>query len=97
MALVAGVLIFFVVRRFIRKSKRAGTRMVANNQSMISYLTESLIMIKPLKTMAREHLADAVLKRKNEKLQKIAQKLISSKVSLSAFQEPLLVPESRRD
>ena len=90
-ALLTGVLIVFMVRRFIRKSKRAGKRMVATSQSMMSYLTDSLIMIKPLKTMAREHLADAALKTKTEKLKKIAKKLIYSKVALSAFQEPSMV------
>ncbi|MDX1707157.1 MAG: ABC transporter ATP-binding protein [Desulfobacterales bacterium] len=90
-ALVAGIIVLFLVRRFISKSKRAGTRMIVTSQSMMSYLTESLIMIKPLKTMAREHLADAVMKRKTEKLKKIAKKLIYIKVSLSAFQEPSMV------
>lgn len=59
--------------------------------TLIAYLTDSLIMIKPLKTMAREHLADAALKKKTERLQKAIKKQVFSKHALSAAQEPLTV------
>ena len=90
-ALVASTLVLFIVRGFIRKSKRAGVRMYLMSQSMMSYMTDSLIMIKPLKAMAREYFADAILKKKTEKLKKITKKLIFSKVALSGYQEPLMV------
>jgi ATP-binding cassette subfamily C protein len=64
---------------------------VALSQSLISYLTDSLVLIKPLKTMAREHLANAVLKKKTERLQKIIKKQVFSNAALSASQEPLTV------
>jgi ATP-binding cassette subfamily C protein len=90
-ALVAGIVILFMVRRFIKKSKRAGKQHTSILQSLISYLTDSLIMIKPLKTMAREYLADAVLKKKTENLKKVIKKQIFAKHALSAAQEPLTV------
>jgi ATP-binding cassette subfamily C protein len=90
-ALVAGIVILFMVRRFIKKSKRAGKRHTSILQSLISYLTDSLIMIKPLKTMAREHLADAALKKKTENLKKAIKKQVFAKHALSAAQEPLTV------
>jgi ATP-binding cassette subfamily C protein len=90
-AFTAGVLIFFMVRPFIRRSKRAGKRMVAISQSLMNYLSDSLTMIKPLKTMAREHLAHAVLKKKTEKVKRIIRKLVFNRVALSAFQEPSTV------
>jgi ATP-binding cassette subfamily C protein len=90
-AVAAGTVILFFVRRFIRKSKRAGKRRTSILQSLMAYLTDSLIMIKPLKTMAREHLADAALKKKTENLKKAIKKQIYSKVALSAAQEPLTV------
>jgi ATP-binding cassette subfamily C protein len=90
-AFIAGMVILFMVRRFIRKSKRAGKRTVAIIQSLMAYLTDSLIMIKPLKTMAREHLADAVLKKKTENLKKAIKKQIFSKHALTAYQEPVTV------
>jgi ATP-binding cassette subfamily C protein len=89
--LVAGGLILLMVRRYIKKARRAGKRMVALSHSLMSYLTDSLIMIKLLKTMAREHLADAVLKKKTEDLKKILKKQVFNKVSLSAYQEPVTV------
>lgn len=90
-ALAAGTLILFFVRRFIKKSKRAGKRRTSILQSLMAYLTDSLIMIKTLKTMAREHLADAALKKKTDNLKKAIKKQIFSKVALSAAQEPLTV------
>jgi ATP-binding cassette subfamily C protein len=87
----AGILIFFMVRPFIRRSKRSGKRLVATSQSLMTYLADSLIMIKPLKTMAREHLAHAVLKKKTEKVKRIIRKQVFNKVALSAFQEPSTV------
>jgi ATP-binding cassette subfamily C protein len=90
-ALAAGIVILFIVRRFIKKSKRAGKRQITILQSLMSYLTDSLIMIKPLKTMAREHLADAVLKKKTENLKKAIKKQVFSKNALDAAQEPLTV------
>ena len=88
-AVVAGISILFMVRRFIRKAKRVGKRQVNLFQSLMSYLTDSLVMIKPLKTMAREHLADAVLKEKIENIKKSIKKQVFNSVALSAVQEPL--------
>jgi ATP-binding cassette subfamily C protein len=90
-ALVAGVVILFMVRRYIKKSKRAGKLHTSILQSLMSYLTDSLIMIKPLKTMAREHLADAALQKKTENLRKAIKKQIFAKHALAAAQEPLTV------
>lgn len=90
-AIIAGILISFIVRPFIGRSKRAGQRMVAISQSLMKYLADSLIMIKPLKTMAREHLARAALEKKTEKLKRTIKKQVLNKVALSAFQEPSTV------
>jgi ATP-binding cassette subfamily C protein len=90
-ALVAGLVILFVVRRYIRKARRTGKRLVTISHSMMSSLTDSLIMIKPLKTMGREHLADTVLEKKTEKVKKILNKQVYNKVALSAYQDPLTV------
>ena len=80
-----------MVRRYIRKSRRVGKRLVAISHSMMSYLAESLIMIKPLKTMAREHLANTVLKEKTEDFKKLVKKQVHNNISMSAYQEPLTV------
>jgi ATP-binding cassette subfamily C protein len=90
-AVIAGIIILFMVRRFIRKAKRVGRRQTKLFQSLMSYLTDSLVMIKPLKTMAREHLADAVLKKKIENLKKLIKKQVFNSVALHAIQEPVTV------
>jgi ATP-binding cassette subfamily C protein len=90
-AIAGGILVFFIVRPYIRRSKDAGERMIVLSQSLMNYLTDSLIIIKPLKTMAREHLAHAVLKKKTEKLKKIMKEQVVNRISLTAFQEPSTV------
>jgi ATP-binding cassette subfamily C protein len=91
LAFAAGILILLMVWRFIQKSKHAGKRRVSITQSLQAYLTESLIMIKPLKTMARENFADALLQQKTEKLKKVMKKLVFNRQALAAIQEPLTV------
>jgi ATP-binding cassette subfamily C protein len=90
-ALAAGFVILILFRRFIRKSKKAGERQTELLNSLLTFMTDSLTMIKPLKTMAREHLADAVLKKKTEQLRKVIKKQVYAGTALSAFQEPVTV------
>jgi ATP-binding cassette subfamily C protein len=54
-------------------------------------MTDSLVMIKPLKTMARENLADAVLRKKARALKKALKKQVYASQALTAFQEPVSV------
>ena len=90
-ALAAGSIVLGLFRRFIKKSKRAGKRQTKLSESLLAFMTDSLMMIKPLKTMAREHLADSVLKKKTEGLKKALKKQVFSSTALSALQEPVTV------
>ena len=90
-ALTAGIFILILFRRYVQKSKKAGKRQTKLMQSLLSFLTDSLIMIKPLKTMAREHLADAVLQKKVVGSKKAIKKQVFAETALSAFQEPITV------
>jgi ATP-binding cassette subfamily C protein len=90
-ALTAGIFILVLFRRYVQKSKRAGNRQTKLLQSLLAYLTDSLMMIKPLKTMAREHLADAVLQKKIEGLKKVIKKQVFAATALGSFQEPVTV------
>jgi ATP-binding cassette subfamily C protein len=63
-ALAMSTVVIILFRRYIQKSKKAGLRQTKLLQSLMSVMTESMVMIKPLKTMGREHLADAVLQKK---------------------------------
>ena len=90
-ALAAGSIVLGLFRRFIKKSKRAGKRQTKLSESLLAFMTDSLMMIKPLKTMAREHLADSVLKKKTEGLKKALNKQVFSSTALSALQEPVTI------
>ena len=90
-AMTAGLFIIVLFRRYVQKSKKAGMRQTKLLQSLLAFLTDSLIMIKPLKTMAREHLADAVLQKKIEALKKAIKKQVYAGTALGAFQEPVTV------
>ena len=90
-ALAAGCFILVLFRRFVKKSKKAGEQQTKLLNSLLAFMADSLTMIKPLKTMAREHLADAVLKKKTEQLRKVIKKQVYAGTALGAFQEPVTV------
>jgi len=89
-ALAAGLILAYTLKRLIRKARRAGIRQTDLMKSLIKHLTDTLQSIKPLKAMGREHLADTVLEKKTTRLNKALQKQVLSKELLKAVQEPLL-------
>ncbi len=89
-ALAAGLILAFTLKRLIKKARRAGIRQTELLKSLLRHLTDTLQSIKPLKAMGREHLADTVLEKKTTRLNKALQKQVLSKEVLKAVQEPLL-------
>jgi ATP-binding cassette subfamily C protein len=89
-SLVAGLIFVFLLRQLVQKARRAGFRQTELLKSLISLLTDTLQSIKPLKAMARENLADAVLERKTTRLNKALEKQVFSRETLKAVQEPML-------
>ena len=89
-ALVAGLIIFFVLRRFVRKARGAGIRQTEILKSLLSLLTDTLQSIKPLKAMARENVSDLLLEKKTKRLNKALQKQVLNKEFLKASQEQIL-------
>ena len=90
LALGGGVFILVVLRRLIRKTRRAGQRQTTHMQELVAQMTDILISIKPLKAMAREDSADAVLTDRTRRLNRALQKQVLSKAALGSFQEPLI-------
>ena len=88
--LLAGFIILYALRRLVKKAKKAGKRQTHLLKSLLSQLTDTLQSIKPLKSMARENLADAVLQAKTKHLNKALQKQVFSEEALRALQEPLM-------
>ena len=90
-ALAVGLILAHLLKRLVGKARRAGVRQTDLLKSLITHLTDSLISIKPLKAMARESRADALLAKKTNRLNKALQKQVLSKEVLKALQEPLFV------
>lgn len=88
-ALAAGLVIFYILRRLIGKARRAGERQTKLLKSLLGHLVDSLQSIKATKAMALDNLAESVLSKETNKLNKALRKEVLSKEYLRAFQEPL--------
>ena len=86
-SLTAGLVIIFVLRRFVHRARKAGFRQTELLKSMIALLTDTLQSIKPLRAMARENLSEFMLEKKTQGLNKALQKQVLNKEILKAFQE----------
>jgi ATP-binding cassette subfamily C protein len=89
-SLTAGFIILYALRRFLKKSRRAGRRQTDLRKSLLSLLTDTLQSIKPLRAMARENASDHLLKKKTIRLNKALQKQVLNKEFLIAFQHILV-------
>jgi ATP-binding cassette subfamily C protein len=90
-ALGGGAFLIVVLRRLVRKNRRAGAKQTVHMQSLIAQMTDVLISIKPLKAMAREKQSDEVLTDTTRRLNRALQKQVISKAALGSFQEPLTI------
>lgn len=88
--LSAGSIILYALRYLVTIARKAGKRQTGLLKSSLSLLTDTLQSIKPLKSMARENMADSVLQEQTKRLNKALQKQVFSKEALRALQEPLL-------
>jgi ATP-binding cassette subfamily C protein len=88
-AMAAGLIILFALKRLVRKAGRAGLRQTRLLKSLVSHLVDSLQSIKPIKAMALENLAESVLLKETNKLNRALRKQVLSREYLRAFQEPL--------
>ena len=66
--LLAGLAIVGISHFFVRMAQRAGKRQTTLLASLVTRLTDTLQSVKPLKSMAREHLTDAVLAMETSRL-----------------------------
>jgi ATP-binding cassette subfamily C protein len=90
-ALGAGALTLSSLHGFVRITRRAGKRQTALMRSLVSELTDALLVLKLLKATGRETLIGPLLEEDTRKLNKALRKQVSSKESLHALQEPILV------
>ena len=90
-SLAAGLVIVGVSHSLVRIARNAGKKQTKLFKSLISKVIDTLQSVKPLKAMAREHLADKVLSMKTSKLNKVLRKQILSMAVLKAAQEEMTV------
>jgi ATP-binding cassette subfamily C protein len=91
LAVAAGLLLVYILSHLVKKARRAGLRQTQLMKSLLIHLTDTLLSIKPLKAMARESRADALLEKKTKRLNKALQKQVLTNETLKASQEPLLI------
>jgi ATP-binding cassette subfamily C protein len=89
-ALGAGFVILLTLKRFLRKSRKAGRRQTHLRKSILALLTDTLQSVKPLRAMARENASDHVLEKRNVGLNRALQKQVLNKEFLVAFQEVMV-------
>ncbi len=88
-AFLMGLLIYFALNRLIGKARRAGNKQTKFTKSMIGRLTDTLMSVKPLKSMGREGLVDTVLVSETKSINRALRKEVVSAEVLSAGQEIL--------
>ena len=89
-ALGAGAVFVVLLNRLVHVSRRAGAKQTRLLRSLLTRLSDNLQSVKPLKAMARENLANALLEGDTTQLNRALRKEIFSKEALRALQEPML-------
>jgi len=87
LAILAGGVVIGLSHFLVRITRKAGRRQTGLLASLMSSLTDTLQSIKPLKAMAREHLADTVLAGETRRLKKALRKQVLSAAVLDSAQE----------
>lgn len=88
-SLGAGLIIISISHVLVRMARKAGKRQTNLLIALLSRLTDTLQSVKPLKAMAREHLADTVLANTTSKLNRALRKQVFSDAVLNAAQEEM--------
>ncbi len=87
LSLGAGLLVIGVSHFLVMITRKAGKKQTHLMSSLMSRLTDTLQSVKPLKAMAREHLADSVLAMETSRLNKSLRRQVFSKALLNSVQE----------
>jgi ATP-binding cassette subfamily C protein len=88
-SLSAGTVIIAISHFLVRMARKAGKRQTKLLIALLARLTDTLQSVKPLKAMAREHLARNVLSDTTTQLNKALKKQIFSAAVLDAAQEEM--------
>lgn len=86
-AIGAGVIVIGLSHFLVRITRKAGKKQTSLLTSLMANLTDTLQSVKPLKAMAREHLADTVLAHDTTRLNKALRRQVLSGAVLDSAQE----------
>ena len=89
-SLVLGAAMLLVLQNLVRVAGRAGDKQTHLLRHLLSYLADVLASVKSLKAMARDNVADAILRDETKQLEKATRREVMSREALLAMQEPLL-------
>lgn len=88
--LCVGLGILLALRGLVKTSRRAGKSQTGLMRDLLVSLSDTLGSVKPLKAMAREDIADSLLRHQATELNAAMEKEVTSRETLRALQEPLL-------
>ncbi len=83
----AGIIVIGLSHFLVRITRKAGRKQTLLMTSLMSNLTDTLQSVKPLKAMAREHLADQVLAHDTNRLNRALRRQVMSGALLNSGQE----------
>ena len=86
-AIGAGFIVIGLSHFLVRITRKAGKKQTNLLTSLMANLTDTLQSVKPLKAMAREHLADTVLAHETTRLNKALRRQVLSAAVLDSAQE----------
>ncbi|SCY76149.1 ATP-binding cassette, subfamily C [Nitrosospira sp. Nl5] len=89
-SLLIGMLLLFALHRLVRATRRAGAKQTRLLRHLLTYLSDVLSSVKSLKAMARDNVADAILRDQTQQLEKATRREVMSREALLALQEPIL-------
>jgi ATP-binding cassette, subfamily C, bacterial len=86
---LAGSIIILLTRSLVRMTRKAGRKQTSALLSLMATMTDTLMSVKPLKGMAREHLADSVLAMETARVNRALRRQVLGTALLDAMQEML--------
>jgi ATP-binding cassette subfamily C protein len=88
-ALLVGLLSYRLLGRLVKTARKAGKRQTKFTRSMIARLADTLLSVKPLKSMGRERLVNTVLISETKNINLALRREVMSAEVLAAGQEVL--------
>ena len=87
---IIGIVLMSSMYRLVRATKKAGLKQTHYLRQLLSYLSDVLGSVKSLKAMARDNVADAILRDQTKQLEKATRREVMNREGLKALQEPIL-------